>query len=139
MKKNLLKVFSNSLVRKGKKIKIERICLNFLKLLKFNTAKNPILTFNYSLNRAKPLVTLKGKKVAGTSLKIPVLVPTGQDVSVSIKWLIESLNLKIGNEKVDNKLVLEINDILSNKGYTVKKKTELHKLALSNRPFLKYL
>jgi small subunit ribosomal protein S7 len=139
MQKNLLKVLSNSLVKKGKKIKIERVCFNFLLALKKGTSKNPLLIFNYSIDRVRPLLTLKNKKVAGTNLKIPVLVNSGQDTSMSIKWLVESLKTKAGNDKVATKITQELTDILSNKGLTIKKKNELHKTALANRPFLKYL
>jgi len=139
MQKNLLKILVNSLIKKGKKVKIEKACFNFLLLLKKGTSKNPVLTFNYALDRVRPLVTLRNKKVAGTNLKIPILVNPGQDTSMSIKWLVESLNTKVGNDKIDTKLSQEIIDILASKGLTVKKRTELHKTALANRPFLKYL
>lgn len=136
---NLLKILNNSLIKKGKKIQIEKLSFNFLKNLKAEVRQDPISVLNLALFKAKPVVTLKGKKVAGVSLKIPTLIANGKDFSISIKWFVQSSLLKIGNDKLNIKLVREVLDILANKGATIKKRNELHKLALSNRPFLKYL
>lgn len=139
MYKNLLKVLSNSLIKRGKKFKVEKVCFKFLKRLKEETGKDPVNVLGLAVYRAKPVVTLKGKKVAGVTLKIPNLIREGQDVSVASKWIIEASVSKVGDQKIDQKLMQELIDILSNKGATIKKKNELHRMALSNRPFLKYM
>lgn len=138
LQRNFLSVLSNSLLKNGKKIKAEKICFDFLYKLRLETKQNPVIVLNFAIHKIKPIVTLKGKRVAGTNLKIPTLVVPGQDISVAIKWLIEAAIARGGDQKISDKLVQEVLDILSNKGNSLKKKNELHKLALINRPFLKF-
>jgi small subunit ribosomal protein S7 len=139
MKKSLIKVLINTLLKKGNKFNVEKICIAFLKRLKYGYAQNPVLTLSTVVYRIKPVVTLKSKKVAGTNIKIPSLIKSGKDISVAVKWLIDGAIQKSGDQKISDKLIQEVQDILVAKGSTIKKKNELHKMALSNRPFLKYL
>lgn len=136
--KNNLAILANSLIKKGKKAKAEKICFNFLTKLRAETKRNPIIVLNLAINKLKPIVTVKGKRVAGTNIKIPSLIVPGQDVSVAMKWLIEAAIARGGDQKISDKLVQEVLDILANKGNALKKRNELHKLAVINRPFLKF-
>jgi small subunit ribosomal protein S7 len=139
LQRNFLSVLANSLLKNGKKSKAEGICFDFLYKLRLETKQNPVIVLNAAINKIKPIVTLKGKRVAGTNLKIPALVVSGRDISVAIKWLIDAAIIRGGDQKISDKLVQEVLDILANRGSSLKKKNELHKLALVNRPFLKFM
>lgn len=137
--RNFLAILGNSLIKKGKKYEAEKICFAFLRRIRVETRQSPIVVLMTVLHKIKPIVTLKGKRVAGTNLKIPALILPGQDNTMAIKWFIESALSRGGNLEISEKLLQEVLDILANKGSTVKKRNDLHRLALVNRPFLKFI
>jgi len=119
MKKSLIKVLINTLLKKGNKSNVEKLCIDFLKRLKYNHLQDPVLTLNTAIYRIKPVVTLKSKKVAGTNIKIPCLIKSGKDISVAVKWLIDSADQKPGDQRISEKLIQEVQDILLAKGLSL--------------------
>lgn len=140
IKKNFFKLLVNSLIKKGKKTYSERLAYDIVKVLKKELkGRNSLLVLTNLTYKLKPCVTLRTKKVAGVLIKIPTLVAVGRDISMVVRWLVMGFKLRQGFRRLNEKVVGELLDlIVLNRGFALKKRNDLHKLALTNRPFLKY-
>lgn len=140
IKKNFFKLLINSLVKKGKKTYSEKLAYNVLKVLKKELkGRNSLVLLTNLTYKLKPCVTLRTKKVAGVLIKIPTLVAVGRDISMVVRWLVMGFQLRQGVRHIEEKVTNELLDlIVLNRGFALKKRNDLHKLALTNRPFLKY-
>ncbi len=78
------------------------------------------------------------KKVAGKFLLIPYIVKNKQAISHSLKYLVQSINLRKERKLVD-RVQNELIDVYRNMGLTVKKKQELFNIIKSNFTNISYL
>lgn len=124
--------------KRGKKNTASRIVSNVFLMLK-NRSKNRVLTIlENSFSSSQPKVYFKSKKIAGAVYKIPKPYLDLKNFSTGSKWLVEGAEKNPGNIFF-KKLSSSILDAHQNKGFSLKKKKELHKVALSNRPNLKFM
>jgi len=132
------KCFIGCVVKKGNKQRALKIYAEVLELIRASTNENPYIFILHVLENLKPSVSLWAKKVGGTTYKIPFLISEKKAFSITIHWLIKeainrperSVSSRLGN------LLLECGR--GRNSLIVKKKEEIHKVALNNRAFLKY-
>ena len=136
-KKILEKIITNIMYH-GKKRIAYKVFLDTLNIIKKKTNKNPYLVLEKALDNIKPAVELKKIVVAGISYRIPILVSDERGIALAIKWLVFYSRKRTEN-KISEKLSNEIIDASNNNGLTIKYKEELNKVALVNRPYLKYM
>jgi len=138
--KNFFRLLVNSLIKKGKKSYSEKTAYTVLKLLKKELkGHNSLLLLSNLTYKIKPAVTLRTKKVAGILIRIPSLIVEGRDISLVVRWFTAGIKLRQNVRHINEKLVVELLDLLLlNRGFVLKKRNDLHRLALLNRPFLKY-
>lgn len=126
----MIKRFKNSLIRKGKKQRAERIYQTILVRVK---KKNAIKRL---FQKLIPKIRLLDRKKGRSTLKIPGLIEGEQGISIALRWFFSSVKER-KEKKLEDRVVNEIKDILKGKARSLKKKEAYYKLAVYNRGFLR--
>lgn len=127
----------NRILKKGKKAVAYRIVYNALKEIGDVTKKNPIEIFDIALANITPRVEVKPRRRAGAIQMVPRILRLGDRAKAnSLRWIMEACEKRSGQPMV-NKLKSEILDAYKKTGYAIKKKEELHKIAISNAMYAK--
>ena len=135
--KNVPYIYSklvNRLMYDGKKTLAEKIMKNSIKIMKDGSDVDPYETLLSGVENASPFLEVRSIRLGGTKHFVPVPVKPERQVSLALKWIVESARAQSGNcmsEKLANEIVLASND----KGNAVKRCNELHKLAMANRAY----
>ena len=132
--KDIVQKFTNLIMRNGKK----SIASKVLKLSMTRASKQLGLTedqlLNDCLNNIKPSIAARSKRVGSTSYVIPYAITNDQSINLALKILIKVARERKEKSFVD-RLVNEFVDAYNNRGASIKKKNEIHKLAEANKSF----
>ena len=133
----LVSRFINGLMERGKKNVAKRILYNALDLIGQRGADEPIKVFHQAVDNVKPLIEVKSRRVGGATYQVPVEVRADRRISLAIRWLINYAAAR-GEKSMDAKLAGELLDAAQNKGASVKKREDTHKMAEANKAFAHY-
>jgi len=133
-KETLVTRFVNNLMQRGKKNLAFAIFYKSLDLVQEKTNEPGLEVWKKALNNVFPAIEVKRRRIGGATIQVPVEVWPDRKISLGIKWLLEQARLR--NEKtMQEKLANEIIAASQGEGKTVKKRTDTHKMAESNRAF----
>ncbi|MDD5098447.1 MAG: 30S ribosomal protein S7, partial [Candidatus Pacebacteria bacterium] len=96
--------------------------------------EEPVNVFRLAIQNVTPVLEVKPKRVGGATYQVPMEVKGNRKLSLAMKWLIISAKSKKG-KAMKFKLAEELIDASENKGNSVKKKENVHKMAEANRAF----
>jgi len=133
----LLAKFINCLMGRGKKCTAENILYGALNIVQEKTGEDPFKVFKRSLDKIRPTVEVKSRRVGGATYQVPVEVNPRRQQSLSIRWLI-SYSRDRGEKTMREKLAAEIIDASNGRGNAVKKKDDTHRMAEANKAFAHY-
>ena len=129
--------FINNLMHRGKKSLAERIFYDALESIADRTGKDPLDCFKQALENAKPMLEVKSRRVGGSTYQVPVEVRSQRQVALAMRWLID-FSRKRPERGMANALAAELLDAANNRGATVKKKEDTHRMAEANKAFAHY-
>ncbi|MGX7593589.1 30S ribosomal protein S7 [Candidatus Karelsulcia muelleri] len=134
-KEPLVTRFVNHLMKHGKKKLAYRIFYNFIdELEKINNKKKGIKIWKKALKNVTPQVYIRSRRIGGTKINIPIILPKNLQLTKAIKLLINSS--KERKEKaMYKKLAGETLAAYKKEGRAIKKKENMHKIAESNKAF----
>jgi small subunit ribosomal protein S7 len=129
--------FVNILMLHGKKSVAEKIVYDALDTIEAKGNAEPIEVFKQALDNVGPQVEIKSRRVGGSTYQVPMEVRSSRAQALAFKWILS--NSRKRNEKTQKqRLANELIDAFENKGNSVKKKEEVHKMAEANRAFAHY-
>ena len=126
--------FINFIMYDGKKTTAEKIIYTALDQIKDKTKADPIKVFNDAINNIRPNLEVVSRRVGGATYQVPVEVKTKRSHTLALRWLIDATR-KRKDKTMSDKLFNEIFDAYNNKGSSIKKKEDTHKMAESNKAF----
>ena len=129
--------FINSILRQGKRTTAEGIFYGALEIIQTRAADDPLKTFKRAMENVKPQVEVKSRRVGGSTYQVPIEVPPGRQLSLSIRWLIDFAKAR-GEKSMCEKLAGEFLDAANNRGGAIKKKEDTHRMAEANKAFSHY-
>jgi len=129
--------FINKTMRRGKKTIAQRIVYNAMELIGQETKRTPLEVFNQALENTKPLLTVKPRRVGGTTYQVPVEVPPERSEALAMQWILRAARSKKSTPMTKG-LAQELIDASHGEGAAAKRKEELHRMAESNRAFAHY-
>lgn len=145
LKEVMLKRFLGKLLKKGKKGRMLEVYSHFLAGLRVYALSidleggDPFYILWGSIQNVSPEVVLYTKKVGKRKYKIPRIVKeTSRSYHLGMKHLIEAAKKK-SDYKFYDCLMKEVIDGYNKRGGAFNKKRELYRLALENRPYLKFV
>jgi small subunit ribosomal protein S7 len=80
---------------------------------------------------------VKSRRVGGATYQVPVEIRPERRLSLSIRWLVGYARDR-GEKTMVAKLSAELLDAYNNRGVTIKKKEDTHKMAEANKAFAHY-
>ena len=133
----LVTKFINNVTIQGKKNTAERIFYGALNLIEERTGDDPVKVFKRAVDNAKPMVEVKSRRVGGSTYQVPIEVRSDRQQALAIRWLIGFA--KARHEKtMMQKLAGEFLDAASNRGGTIKRRDDTHRMAEANKAFAHY-
>ena len=127
----------NNIMYDGKRGVAAKIVYDAIEKIKTKSKDEPINIFNEAINNIKPTVEVRSRRVGGATYQVPVEVRSDRALALAIRWLINSSRNRSENSMTE-RLSGELIDASSNRGASVKKKEDTHKMAEANRAFAHY-
>ncbi|XNZ27546.1 30S ribosomal protein S7 [Helicobacter pylori] len=129
--------FINKMMFDGKKSVAEKIIYKAFNKIEEKSGEKGIEVFEKYLERVRPLVEVRSRRVGGATYQVPVEVRASRQQSLSIRWILEATRKRNERMMVD-RLANELMDAASDKGAAFKKKEDVHKMAEANKAFAHY-
>jgi small subunit ribosomal protein S7 len=126
--------FVNAIMESGKKSVAEKIVYGAFEIIAQKTKMDPVAFFLETLDKVKPSVEVKSRRVGGATYQVPVEVRAGRASAVAMRW-IKGASANRNEKTMEMKLAGELMDAHAEKGAAIKKREETHKMAEANKAF----
>jgi small subunit ribosomal protein S7 len=129
--------FVNTIMSRGKKSTAEAILYRSLDIVTAKTKEDSLGVFKRALENVRPTVEVRSRRVGGATYQVPVEVRPQRRLSLSMRWLIQAARDR-SEKSMEEKLAAELIDAANNRGTSIKKKEDTHRMAEANRAFAHY-
>lgn len=126
--------FMNCMMLDGRKSVAEQIMYSAFTQIEKKTGKDPVLVFKTALENVRPSVEVRSRRVGGATYQVPVEVRDVRAEALAIRWLI-GMSRKRNERTMEDRLCAELLDASDNRGSSVKKREDTHKMAEANKAF----
>jgi len=134
----LVSKFTNGLMVAGKKTTARRLFYDAMDIIGNKIAdQEPLTVFEEAMENVRPRVEVKSRRVGGATYQVPVEVRPERRNALAIRWIINFSKGRSG-QTMSEKLAAELLDAFNNRGASVKKKDDTHKMAEANKAFAHY-
>lgn len=134
----LVAKFTNGLMGDGKKTVARRLFYDAMDIIGGKiTDQEPLAVFEEAMENVRPRVEVKSRRVGGATYQVPVEVRPERRNALAIRWIINFSKGRSG-QTMSEKLAAELLDAFNNRGASVKKKDDTHKMAEANKAFAHY-
>ncbi len=133
----LLNHFINKILKKGKKVKAQGIVYGALKLIDEKGNKPGVEVFQQAVEKCRPLVEVKPRRVGGATLQVPVEVESRRGINLSMEWIVDAAKKRTGKSMTE-KIAYEMLDAVAETGSAFKKKSDVHRMAEANKSYSHY-
>ena len=128
--------FVNTMMMSGKKNLAFKIFYNAMEVVEKNKADedSALEVWKKALSNVMPQVEVRSRRIGGATFQIPMQIRPERKISMAMSWMIKFARKR--NEKsMSDKLAQEILAAYKEEGASIKKKTEVHKMAEANKAF----
>ena len=134
----LVSKFTNGLMLDGKKSLARRLFYDAMDVIEGKvTDEEPLAVFETAMDKVRPRVEVKSRRVGGATYQVPVEVRPERRNALAIRWIIAFAKSRSGHT-MSEKLAAEIMDAYNNRGAAVKKRDDTHRMAEANKAFAHY-
>lgn len=130
----LVNMMVNRILKHGKKSLAYQILYKAMKNIKQKTKKNPLSVLRQAIRRVTPNVTVKARRLGGSTYQVPIEIKSAQGKALAIRWLLNASKKRSGRNMAF-KLSYELIDAARDNGDAIRKKEETHRMAEANRAF----
>jgi small subunit ribosomal protein S7 len=130
----LVTKFINCVMRDGKKSTAESLLYNAFDIMQEKSKEFPLKLFEKAVDNVRPLIEVKSRRVGGSTYQVPTEIRPSRRTALGIRWIIGYARHR--HEKgMANQLAAELMDAANNRGASVKKREDTHKMAEANKAF----
>jgi small subunit ribosomal protein S7 len=133
----LVSKFVNCMMYGGKKSTAQNILYGALDVVQKKTQDEPLKLFKKAIENIKPVLEVKSRRVGGSTYQVPVEVNPARRTSLAIRWVLTYSRAR-GEKSMEEKLAGEFIDAANNRGNSIKKKEDTHRMAEANKAFAHY-
>ncbi|MFM8316573.1 MAG: 30S ribosomal protein S7 [Deltaproteobacteria bacterium] len=133
----LVTKFINSVMKDGKKSTAEKIVYGTFEIIHQKTKDDPMKVFKKALSNVRPAIEVKSRRVGGSTYQVPVEVRPERRNALAFRWLTLYASQRKGGSMID-RLAAEMFDAAENRGESVKKREDVHRMAEANKAFAHY-
>ena len=130
----VLAKFINNIMKEGKKALAEKIVYGAFDIINEKYKVDPFETFNSAISKVTPQLEVTSVRVGGANYQVPGEVEERRGTALSTKWIINFSQKRSENTMI-KKLAEELYDAANNRGASIKKKEDTHKMAEANKAF----
>jgi small subunit ribosomal protein S7 len=130
----LVNMMVNRILKHGKKSLAYKILYEAMKDIKRKTKKNPLSVLRQAIRRVTPNVTVKARRVGGSTYQVPIEIKSAQGKAPAIRWLLGASRKRSGRNMAF-KLSYELMDAARDNGDAIRRREETHRMAEANRAF----
>jgi small subunit ribosomal protein S7 len=130
----LVAKFINSIMRDGKKSIAESILYDAFDIIEQKAKESPLKLFERAVENVRPLIEVKSRRVGGSTYQVPTEIRPSRRIALGIRWIIGYARQR-PEKGMANKMAAELLDAANNRGASVKKKEDTHKMAEANKAF----
>ena len=134
----LVTKFTNGIMETGKKSLAQRIFYGAMDIIEQQVSdQEPIAVFDKAMEKVRPKVEVKSRRVGGATYQVPVEVRPERRNALAIRWIISFAKSRSG-KTMSEKLAAELMDAYNERGASVKKRDDTHRMAEANKAFAHY-
>lgn len=134
----LLAKFVNKVMLDGKKSVAQALVYNSLDQVKEKVQdEEPLTVFKKAVENIKPQLEVRSRRVGGATYQVPVDVRPSRRVTLALRWL-TTYSRQRGEKDMATRIAGELVDAYNNRGNSIKKKEDVHRMAEANRAFSHY-
>jgi len=134
----LVTKFVNQLMSDGKKNVARSIFYGAMDLVADRISDDtPLAVFDKAMENVRPRVEVKSRRVGGATYQVPIEVRPDRRNALAMRWIC-GLAQKRSGKNMAAKLADELSDAYNNRGASVKKREDTHKMAEANKAFAHY-
>ncbi len=130
--------FINKMMERGQKSTAQKLFYGALKELEGKVqGEESLAVMKKALENVKPSIEVRSRRVGGATYQVPVDVRPTRRLALAMRWLVEYSRAR-GEKDFSKRLAGELLDAYNNRGNSIKKKEDVHKMAESNKAFAHY-
>ena len=134
----LVSKFTNGIMERGKKSRAQNIFYGAMDIIEKQVSDaEPIAVFDKAMEMVRPKVEVKSRRVGGATYQVPVEVRPERRNALAIRWIIGFAKARSGKTMAE-KLAAELLDAYNERGASVKKRDDTHRMAEANKAFAHY-
>lgn len=130
----LISKFINCLMRDGKKSTAQSLLYDAFGVIEKKAKENPVKIFEQAVDNVRPIIEVKSRRVGGSTYQVPTEIRPSRRTALAIRWIIGYTRNR-SEKGMSQKLAGELLDASGNRGASVKKKEDTHKMAEANKAF----
>jgi len=130
----LVSKFINSIMGDGKKTVAESILYGAFDIIKEKTKQDPVKVFEKAVENVRPLIEVKSRRVGGSTYQVPTEIRPSRRTALGIRWIISYARSR-SEKGMAQKLAGELLDAANDRGSSIKKKEDTHRMAEANKAF----
>ncbi len=127
----------NTMMYDGKKSAAEAIAYGALDIIQKKTSQEPLKFFREALDKIKPSVEVRSRRVGGATYQVPTEVREERRQALALRWLIEAARSR-KEKTMRDRIAAELMDAANGRGGAVTKRENTHKMADANKAFSHY-
>jgi small subunit ribosomal protein S7 len=129
--------FINAIMLDDKKSVAEGIVYGAFEIISNRTSEEPQEIFRKAMENIRPLLEVKSRRVGGSTYQVPVEVRADRRNALATRWILSYARGR-GEKTMQERLAGELLDAANNRGASVKKKEDTHRMAEANKAFAHY-
>ncbi|MFA4891049.1 MAG: 30S ribosomal protein S7 [Candidatus Gracilibacteria bacterium] len=126
--------FVNYLMKKGKKSTARKILNDTFKIIAKKTSSDPEKIFRLAIDKVKPVMEVKPKRIGGAVYQIPLEVKVERQLALTFRWILGAARSKKGSPMCE-RLATELIEASNEQGTAMKKKLDTERMAQANKAF----
>jgi small subunit ribosomal protein S7 len=124
-------------MRDGKKSVAESILYEALDIIEEKSNGGALEVFEKAVENVRPMIEVKSRRVGGSTYQVPTEIRPSRRTALAIRWIL-TFSRSRAEKSMAMKLAAELMDASNEKGNSVKKKEDTHKMAEANKAFAHY-
>ena len=134
----LVEKFVNSMMWDGRKAVAQKVFYGAMtKIGEKANGEESLKIFKKAVENCKPMLEVKTRRVGGANYQVPIEVHQERRGALAIRWIVSYARGR-GEKTMTDRLAAEILDAANNRGNSVKKKEDTHRMADANKAFAHY-
>ncbi len=127
----------NRVMKNGKKSLARKLIYQALDIIKAKTKEDPVKVLAEAIDKLKPVMEVRSRRVGGTTYQVPLPVRTNRQETLAIRWLVLGARALPNRQykTFGQKLAAEISNVLESTGWAFNKRKEVEKMADANKAF----